>query len=377
MNTALIHYWFYAMRGGERVVEKIADLFPDAPIYTHLFFQENLSETLKNHPIHTSFIAGMPYAKSKVQAYLPLMPLALKRFDLSNYDLVISSESGPAKGVNVREDAKHICYCHSPMRYLWFQQQAYLAQSGFFERLFLNSVTPKMRRWDIESAKGVDSFVANSKNVQERIYRIYGRDSEVIYPPVDVKRIPIKTETADSFLWVGQLVSYKRPDLMIEAFNHNGLPLRVVGTGPLLNTLQKNARSNINFLGHVSDKTVYREMAQARALIFPGEEDFGMAPAEAQAAGTPVIAFNRGGAREWMTPGEKLSDSIGISSTGVLFDEQSESGLQSAIDMFIQNESEYSPMDCRKNAERFSTGRFQSEFRNFVESITGESLNNV
>ncbi|MFQ6609407.1 MAG: glycosyltransferase [Fidelibacterota bacterium] len=374
MTTALVHYWFYAMRGGERVVEKIAELFPDAPIYTHLFLQENLSETLRKHPVHTSFIAEMPYAKSKIQAYLPFMPMALNRFGLYDYDLVISSESGPAKGVNVRADAKHICYCHSPMRYLWFQQEAYLAQSSFFERLFLKSVTPRMRQWDLESAKGVDVFVANSKNVQERIYQIYQRDSEIIYPPVDVDQIPLKTETGESFLWVGQLVPYKRPDLMIEAFNKNGLPLRVVGTGPMLNTLQKSARSNIKFLGYVSDEIVHEELAKARALIFPGEEDFGMVPVEAQAAGTPVIAYHQGGAREWMTASGEKPGSVQLCSTGVTFTEQTEAGLQSALDIFIRHESEFSVSDCRNNAERFSSRRFQSEFRHFVESQTGEKF---
>lgn len=231
MKTALIHYWFYGMRGGEKVVAEILRLFPNADLFTHLFIPDQLEPIIVQRTVTTTFINRLPLAGKLFQAYLPLMPVALKRLDLSEYDLIISSESGPAKGIVKRHDACHICYCHTPMRYIWDQQAIYLEQTGILKRWYLKRITPYLRRWDLWSAGQVDYFIANSGNVRQRIERIYGRESTVIYPPVAIDKFQPVTGKDDYFIMAGQLVPYKRPDLAITAFNRLGLPLKVVGAG--------------------------------------------------------------------------------------------------------------------------------------------------
>ncbi|MAK02501.1 MAG: glycosyl transferase [Rickettsiales bacterium] len=370
MKIALVHYWFYGMRGGEKVVKEILRLYPEADIFTHLFFPENLDEEILKHQVNTTFINSMPLSKKLYQAYLPLMPWALKRLNLNDYDLIISSESGPSKGVKKNTKAKHICYCHSPMRYIWDQQSIYLKHIDIFKRWYLKSITPFMRRWDIQSSKKVDHFIANSSFVSKRIERIYNRPSNVIYPPVDLDSFEILKSKEDYFILAGQLVSYKRPSIAIEAFNKLGLCLKVIGTGEMLNHLKSTAKENIEFLGFISDEEYRSVLSKARALIFPGVEDFGIVPVEAQAAGTPVIALAEGGALETVAgfyaergPEQEKKYS------GLFFEKPDAEDLIDGVRIFINNESIFSSKFCQNNAKQFSKDKFHTEFSNFVDAV--------
>lgn len=370
MKTALIHYWFYGMRGGEKVVAEILRLFPNADLFTHLFIPDQLEPIIVQRTVTTTFINRLPLAGKLFQAYLPLMPVALKRLDLSEYDLIISSESGPAKGIVKRHDACHICYCHTPMRYIWDQQAIYLEQTGILKRWYLKRITPYLRRWDLWSAGQVDYFIANSGNVRQRIERIYGRESTVIYPPVAIDKFQPVTGKDDYFIMAGQLVPYKRPDLAITAFNRLGLPLKVVGAGPELGKLKSRAQNNIEFTGYVSDAELSSLLAGARALIFPGEEDFGIISVEAQAAGTPVIALGKGGVLETVL-GRHYNDPIstGEGLTGLFFSRPLFQDLISAVNKFITIEHLIRPEVCQKQAAQFSVDRFRKEFKLFVEDV--------
>lgn len=375
MKTALIHYWFYGMRGGEKVVAEILHLFPEADLFTHLFIPDQLEPIIVQRTVTTTFINRLPLAGRLYQAYLPLMPTALKRLDLSDYDLIISSESGPAKGVVKRPDACHICYCHTPMRYIWDQQPVYLEQAGILKRWYLKRITPYLRRWDIWSAGQVDHFIANSDNVRQRIERIYGRESTVIYPPVAIDKFQPVTGKEDYFIMAGQLVPYKRPDLAIAAFNQLGLPLKIIGTGPELARLRKFAGPSIEFTGFAEDDELRHLLAGARALIFPGEEDFGMIPVEAQAAGIPVIALGKGGVLETVH-GRHFNDPIstGEELTGVFFSRPHFQDLISAVNKFLKIEHLIKPEVCQKQAAQFSVDRFQKEFKLFVEDVLPPTL---
>ena len=375
MKTALIHYWFYGMRGGEKVVAEILRLFPDADLFTHIFIPDNLDPIICERRVTTTFINRLPLARKLYQAYLPLMPAALKRLDLSEYDLIISSESGPAKGIIRRSNACHICYCHSPMRYIWDQQAVYLEQAGILKRWYLKRITPYLRRWDKWSAGQVDHFIANSDNVRQRIERIYGRESTVIYPPVAIDKFQPVTGKDDYFIMAGQLVPYKRPDLTIAAFNRLGLPLKVVGTGPELRKLKSLAQNNIEFTGYVSDAELSNSLAGSRALIFPGEENFGMIPVEALAAGTPVIALGKGGVLETVR-GQYFDDPIstGEELTGLFFSRPHVQDLISAVKKFVAIEHLIKPEVCQKQAAQFSVDRFRKEFKLFVEDVLPSAL---
>ncbi len=370
MKVAIIHYWFYGMRGGEKVVKEILKIFPEADIFSHLFIPENLDEEILKHRVNTTFINSMPLSKKLYQAYLPLMPWALKMLELDNYDLIISSESGPAKGVAKNPKAKHICYCHSPMRYIWDQQSVYLEQSGIFKRWYLKSITPFMRRWDIQSSEKVDHFIANSSFVSKRIKRIYNRPSNVIHPPVDLDSFKILKPKENYFILAGQLVSYKRPDIAIEAFNELKLPLKVIGTGDMVKHLKGIAKENIEFLGFISDQEYQSILSKARALIFPGVEDFGIVPVEAQAAGTPVIALAEGGALEtvagfYAQKGPEPDKNY----SGLFFEKPISGDLINGIRIFIDNESIFSSNFCQENAKQFSKEKFYKEFSNFVDRV--------
>tara|TARA_Y100000590_G_scaffold271942_1_gene305321 strand:+ start:1046 stop:2167 length:1122 start_codon:yes stop_codon:yes gene_type:complete len=370
MRIALIHYWLYGMRGGEKVIAEILKLFPNADIYTHLYVPENLDPSITEHKITKTFINSLPLSKKYYQAYLPLMPWALNKLDLKNYDLIISSESGPAKGVNKHKDACHICYCHTPMRYIWDQQSIYLANTGVIKSLYLRSITPYMRRWDVNSAKKVDHFIANSKYVSERIQRIYGTTSTVIHPPVDINSFHLTKIKGDYFVMAGQLVPYKRPELAILAFNQLKIPLKVIGTGEMLENLKKIAKSNIEFLGYVNDGEYSKVISSARALIFPGVEDFGIVPVEAQASGTPVIALEEGGALETVK-GFRTNDipMENQSYTGIFFQQPTVDNLISAVKQFEKYETIFTHENCQINARKFSKENFRTSFMELIDRI--------
>jgi len=360
VKVAIVHYWLVGMRGGEKVLEAFCEMFPDAHIYTHVYDPSVTSEVIRRHKIVTTSISKLPMAKRLYQLYLPFMPRALEEIDLTGYDLVISSESGPAKGVIVSPTAFHLCYCHSPMRYLWDQYHVYKASAPWIKRKFMRYFFHHLRGWDVTSSSRVDRFVANSSFVKKRIQKYYRRDSTVIYPPVDVESFkPCESEDiGEYYLWVGELVTYKRPDIMIEAFNSLGLPLVVIG-GPekQVGLLKSQSGPNIEFLGKVDQPTLRKYMAQCKALVFPGEEDFGIVPVEVMASGRPVIAYSKGGAL----------DTVVDTETGVFFNEQTVKSLISAVKKFQESELvKHSPDKYIDHVKQFTKETFK---RRMLEEI--------
>ena len=362
MKVALVHYWLVGMRGGERVLEALCELFPEADVYTHVYRPERISDVIRAHRVQETFIGRLPRAHRWYPVYLPLMPLALEALDLSAYDLVISSESGPAKGIITAPGSVHICYCHSPMRYLWDRQAEYLAPLSRFTRLLAFPFAHYLRLWDYASAARVDRFIANSGFVAARIRKCYRREAEVIHAPVDVSRFFPGAETGDYFLAVGQLVRYKRFDLAIEAFNRLNLPLWIVGDGELRAELQRLAGPSIRFLGAMHGVELADVYRRCQALIFPGIEDFGIVPLEAMASGRPVIAYARGGALETVHDG----------STGILFYEQSPESLVRAVQHFRENPGRFDGETLRRHAAGFSTSVFKARISGAVERALTE-----
>ena len=329
MKVALVHYWLVNMRGGERVLEALCRMYPQADIFTHVYDPAHISETIKAHRITTTFIQRLPRAARWYKGYLPLMPMALEQLDLTGYDLVISSESGPAKGVVASPDAAHICYCHSPMRYVWDMYPQYTQNMGFFKRLLLAPLMHHLKIWDRSSAAGVDAFAANSSFIARRIERCWRRTAEVIAPPVDVEAFTVTAtdKREDFYLLFGQLTDYKRADLAVRAFSRPGGKARrlvVIGEGEQLPMLQKMAGPNVTLLGRRPFTVVKDYLTRCRALVFPGLEDFGIVPVEALACGTPVIAYGKGG----------VLDSLVDGATGVFFSQQTEDELLAAIERF-------------------------------------------
>ncbi|MGR3551840.1 glycosyltransferase [Pseudooceanicola sp.] len=353
-RVALIHYWLVGMRGGEKVLESLCRMYPDADIFTHVHVPEEMSDTIRGHKVTQTRVGRMPFARRLYQSYLPFMPRALEEIDLTGYDLVISSESGPAKGVIVPPDAFHLCYCHSPMRYLWDQYHVYRNSAGPLGRLMLPHLAHRLRMWDVTSAARVDAFAANSTHVAERIGKYWNRDSTVVHPPVDVHSFaPVSpSERGDFYLWAGELAPYKRPDLAIGAFNKLKLPLVMIG-GPEkeANRLRALAGPTVTILGRTSFDVLRDHLARCRALIFPGEEDFGIVPLEAMASGRPVIAYDRGGARDTVIPGK----------TGLLFRDQSVDGLAQAVQRFEdENMFDMDSAAMVQHARQFTEAAFQA-----------------
>lgn len=362
MKVALVHYWLVGMRGGERVLESLCRMFPDADIYTHVAIPERLSDTIRRHKITETFIARLPFARTWYPRYLPLMPLALEALDLTGYDLIISSEAGPAKGIIPGPDTVHLSYCHSPMRYIWDQYNIYRNQAGMITRLLMPLFAHYLRVWDAAAAMRVDFFVANSQFVARRVNKFYRREASVVHPPIMVDEfVPAATtEHGDYYLWCGELVRYKRPDIAIAAFNANGKPLIVIGDGEERKRLEAIAHPNITFLGKAPIESLKFHMARCRALIFPGEEDFGIVPLEVQAAGRPVIAYGKGGALETVIDRK----------TGMFFMEPTKESLNRSIAEF---EEQHIGVDCeqacRANALRFSEAEFVLGIRRALESL--------
>ncbi len=361
MKIAIVHYWLVGMRGGEKVLEELCALYPQADIFTHVAVPENLSETLRAHKITETFIAKLPRAHKYYQKYLPLMPRALENLDLTEYDLVISSEAGPAKGVICRPDALHVCYCHSPMRYIWDQYHTYHATAGRLTKLLMPHIAHRLRIWDSASAARVDHVIANSRFVAKRVAKAWGRKADVIYPPVDVAAFtpdaPVEME--DFYLYAGELARYKRPDLAVEAFNRSGRPLVVIGEGSEMDSLKAIAKPNITFLGRVPFDVLRDHYARCRGLIFPGIEDFGIMPLEVTASGRPVVALCKGGAAETVLDGI----------TGVHFQEPEVDHLQAAIDRCEELMPTFDIAVMQAHAATFSRQRFRDEFSAMVKDL--------
>jgi glycosyltransferase involved in cell wall biosynthesis len=364
MRTAIIHYWLLNMRGGEKVVEALCRLLPDADLFTLFYDPEKVSETIRAHRVTASFLNPL---RRHYRSLLPLMPMALESFDLRGYDLIVSSESGPAKGVLTPSTARHICYCHTPMRYLWDLYPAYRNEwtASAWKRALMAPVANYLRLWDYSTAARVDEFVANSANVARRIAKTYRREARVIYPPVAVEGYFWK-EPEDYYLIVSELVAYKRIDTAVRVFAKNGRRLRIVGDGPEYGALRRIARGNIEFCGRVSDAELRELYARARAFLMPGEEDFGMTPVEALASGKPVIALGRGGALETVPTDNPVG--------GVFYDAPEEEQLARAVEEFERMESRISPRELQAWAGRFSEERFAGQMRAVIEPAPeGES----
>ena len=355
MKVAIVHYWLVTMRGGEKVLEELCKLFPQADIFTNVYDESKISETIKSHKIFTTKINKWPMAKKLYQKYMPFMPKALMDLDLTGYDLVISSESGPAKGVVPSPNAFHLCYCHTPMRYLWDMYHEYFRKSNPIVKFFMKSMIPSLRLWDVMSSNLVDCFVANSHYVQARIKRYYNRDAKVIFPPCDIEKyINNQRNPKDFYLFFGQLVGYKRADLAIEACIKSGRKLVVIGDGKSKEAQKYSNTGLITFTGRVSDEEVAKYLSEAKALIFPGIEDFGIIPVEANAAGCPVLAYKEGGA----------IDSIKENETGLFFTEQTADSIIECMNKFEQIESSFT------NRELFTTHVKQFSKEEFINQIS-------
>jgi glycosyltransferase involved in cell wall biosynthesis len=358
LQVAIIHHWLAARRGGERVLEALCRLFPHADIFTLVCNPEVLSASVKDHRITTSWIQKLPGAVHHYPYYVPLFPLAVEDFDLSGYDLVVSSDAAICKGVLTRPETCHVCYCHSPMRYAWNAYPVYRDSiDGSLTRLIFSLSMHYLRLWDHAAASRVDYFVANSRSVAARIQKYYRRRATVIYPPVEVSGFGICNDIQDYYLAAGQLVPYKRFDLAIEAFNQLQRPLWIAGDGPEYRRLKRTARGNVRFLGRTSDEDWTKLLSQCRALIFPGEEDFGMVVVEANACGRPVIALARGGVAEIVDP----------EINGLLFTDESVPSLIDAVRKFETIEQRFVPVRIREMIAGFGEERFRGEFISYLE----------
>jgi len=374
MNIALVHDWLVTYAGAERVVEQMLALYPDADLYSLFDFLDESERHGIKRTAGTSFIQGLPCSRTRYRTYLPLMPFAIRQFDLSRYDLILSSSHAVAKGVLRTAGQLHICYCHTPMRYAWDLRDQYLKEAGlnaglkgFLAKLILD----RLQVWDAATAEGVDHFIANSRYIADRISRAYGRESTVIYPPVDVESFALSMQKEDYYLAASRFVPYKKMDLIVEAFR--SLPDRklvVIGNGPDFDKVRAKAGRNIVLLGHQSEDALVGALQRARAFVFAAEEDFGILPVEAQACGTPVIAYGKGGAIETVVPLPGMTEgarSANEKPTGVFFAEQTTESLCAAVRKFEDNREAFDPAAIRRNAERFGRERFLNEFRSFIE----------
>lgn len=372
-RVAIVHEWLVNYAGSERVVEQLLQVFPEAELFATVDFlpPEERDTFLGGRRAKTTFIQHLPGARAHYRGYLPLMPLAVEQHDLSGYDIVISSSHAVAKGVLTGPDQLHICYCHSPIRYAWDLQHQYLSESGLAEGVpswLARALLHYMRLWDARTSHGVDVFVANSAFVARRVRKAYGRRAEIIHPPVNVAAFPFQREKQDYYLTASRLVPYKRVPMIVEAFAQRpDRKLVVIGDGPDLPRARQYAAFNVEFKGYQSQAKLRQYMQGAKAFVYAAEEDFGIVLVEAQACGTPVVAYGKGGALENI-----LSLGQADRPTGLFFEEQSPDALNAALDRFEANQAAFRPEACRQHAERFSNERFRSEVRALVQRAWGE-----
>jgi len=361
-NTAIVHEWFSSYAGSERVVESFTNIWPDADVFTlaDLMTEEERKIILKSKPPKTSFIQNLPFAKTKHRWYLPIFPFAIERFNFSKYDFIISSSHAVTKGLRKRPDQLHISYCHSPMRYAWDNAELYLSQAniskglkGYASRAVINY----LRKWDLKTASRPDFLVANSEFIAGKIKRIYNRNSDVIYPPVDVDKFEPTFKKDNYYLTASRMVPYKRVDLIVEAFSKmSDKKLIVVGDGPELNNIKSKASANIEFEGYLESSALKSLMQEAKAFVFAAEEDFGIAVVEAMACGTPVIALNKGGTAESVVNGK----------TGIHFSEQNPESIIDAINEFEKRIDSFDVQYIRKHAEKFNRINFEENIKKYV-----------
>ena len=362
MKKALIHDWFSTYAGAEKCVESFTNIWNDFEIYGLIDFLKGADrdKILKGKHVRTSFIQKLPFAKDKYRNYLPLFPLAIEQFDLSGYDVVLSSSHAVAKGVLTHSNQLHIAYVHTPIRYAWDLYHQYLRESGLdrgLKGMLAKYFLHKIRLWDASTANRVDYYIANSRYIARRIEKTYGKPSDVIYPPVDVDKFTLREAKEEFYLTASRMVPYKKIDLIVEAFSQTDKKLLVIGDGPDMAKIKSKAGKNVELLGFASDETMADLMGRAKAFVFAAEEDFGITPVEAQACGTPVICFGRGGARETVRDGE----------SGLYFMEQNAKELLAAVAKFEQNYDKFEPTKIRENSLKFSRARFEAEIKSYVE----------
>lgn len=362
MKKALIHDWFSTYAGAEKCVESFTDIWDDFEIYSLIDFLSDTdrNKILKGKRAHTSFIQKLPFAKNKYRNYLSLFPLAIEQFDLSGYDVVLSSSHAVAKGVLTHSNQLHIAYVHTPIRYAWDLYHQYLRESGLdrgLKGMLAKYFLHKIRLWDASTANRVDRYVANSRYIARRIKKTYGKPSDVIYPPVDVDKFTLREAKEEFYLTASRMVPYKKIDLIVEAFSQTDKKLLVIGDGPDMAKIKSKAGKNVELLGFADDETMADLMGRAKAFVFAAEEDFGITPVEAQACGTPVICFGRGGARETVLDGK----------SGLYFMEQNAKELLAAVAKFEQNYDKFEPVKIRENSLKFSRARFEAEIKSYVE----------
>jgi len=367
IKIAIIHDWLNTFTGAEKVLEQIVHLFPNADLFTVVDFL-GAKKILNINKVKTSFIQHIPFARKYYRQYLPLMPYAVGKFNLSDYDLILSSSHAVAKGVKTHERQLHICYIHTPIRYAWDLRTQYLLEANYkgLKKILANYILDKIRVWDYNNSSGVDYFISNSKYIRSRVKRCYGRDSHVIYPPVDIDSFKLTEKKEDYFLTASRFVPYKKVNLIVEAFTK--IPnkrLLVIGDGPDAEKIKKIAGNNVIFKGFLEQNKLIEYMQNAKAFIFAAEEDFGIMPVEVQACGTPVIAYGKGGALETVINGQ----------TGLLFSEQTIESLVDAIDRLELQYTQFDPQIIRQNAERFSIEIFRKKYFNFVKTNHERSYN--
>ena len=365
INIGIVADWLVTYAGSEKVIKEFIDVFPTAELYSVVdFLSDSNRALLAGKHAHTTFIQNIPFAKSKYQKYLPLMPLAIEQLDMSGHDVILSSSHAVAKGVLTGPDQLHISYVHSPIRYAWDLQHQYLRESGLskgLKGLVAKYLLHKIRVWDYRTANGVDHFIANSKFISRRIHKVYGRSSDVIYPPVDVKNFTLNENKEDYYFTASRLVPYKRIDLIVDAFNE--MPdkkLVVIGDGSEMDKIKSKAKKNIVILGYQPNNIMQEHMKNAKAFVFAAEEDFGITPVEAQACGTPVIAFGKGGVLETINSIENIKP------TGLFFEKQNPECIVESVKKFESMQDVFEPIECRRNAEKFSEERFRNEINAYV-----------
>ena len=381
LRVAIVHHWFVTLGGGERVVSTIASMFPKADLFTFFLHKQKLPSTLRRHKITTSFLNKIPASRRVHRYLLPFYPLAVEWLDLSGYDLIITSDSGPMKGVITDRYATHICWCYSPMRYLWDAHSAYLGRMSRLTRTLFRPVSHYVRNWDYAAAQRVDRFIAISRYIARRIHKYYRRDSTVIHCPVNTSQGFLTDKPEDYYLTVGRLVPYKRTDILIDACCKLGRKLVIIGDGPEMKRLRQRSGKNIEFLGEVSDAELRNFYAHCRAFLFAADEDFGLVPLEAHSYGRPVIAFGKGGALETVagsfTPARHRENTKGPTVTGVFFSNRTADSLAEAILAFESQEKIFVPEHIQLHARQFDSSVFIDRMRSYIKAVIADKTGTI